>query len=481
MTDFSALLAALFSDDTTRYTRASLALFDAGVAAVEPLLTVIKTAHPQHRLRVINLLNELQDRRATPALIDRLRNDTSEENRRAAAAALRDIDDIKAVFALVEALSSDDAKLRFVVVTALDYYGLPHLQAVLHTALQDPVPAVARLAAATLAKNYHDPMGVSVLQQDLEADDPFFEANAQPFVYNALSVLAMLRLPQFADTFRAYLHHNKPGLRIAAVIGLGNLETDEDIPKLVEVYEREQNEDVLVALLVAFAQIGDPHAVAAILRRIHDDFQPSTRFHVARTLGRIGDPIAVETLRQMVESDIDPSVRYQAVLSLADVAHPVAIDLVRAYARSSKPMLREAAIKGLGLLRDAESVELLQQLLATAPRAQAHAAAVSLLRINQTGTNAAYTRLLKDLFHADYEVCWFTLRTLEQFPDERFREPLQAVLEDEDSGTRELAVGVLGEIGDEQAIAELVPLLTDVWSVRRRARQALLKLGYEFK
>lgn len=480
MTDFATLLAALFADDPKTHTRASLELFDAGKKAVPHLLGVLETTRAEHRLRVINLLNELQDRRATPALIERLHHDPVPENRRAAAAALRDMDDLDAIPALLACLQDPSEKMRFVAVTALDYYALPTFKPQLYQMLNDPHPPVARLAAAALVKNYRDTAGVAVLQRDVEADDAFFAASALPFVYNALSLLALLRLDTFAARFRTYLAHPTPTLRMAGAIGLGNLGHSEDVPRLVEAFKRESDESVLVALMVALADIGDPLAVGALLKRLHDDFLPATRYQLAGTLGRIGDPIAVEALRQMVETDIDPTVRYQAVLSIADIAHPVAIDLVREYAHHRDPLLRQAAIKGLGLLRDSESAAWLLQRLEAPVRAEAHAAAVSLLRLQGAGRNAAYTRLLGDLFHPDYEVCWFTLHTLEQYPDERFLQPLLAVLEDDDSGTREMAVGVLGSIGDEAAIPRLVPLLQDVWSVRRRARQALLKLGYDF-
>jgi HEAT repeat protein len=482
MPDFAALLAALFNDDPTVHTRASLALFDAGPAAVQPLLDALNTPAAHHRLRVINLLSELQDRRATPALVERLRSDPAPENRRAAAGALRDIDDFHAVPALLDTLTTTDAAadpaLRFQLVTALDYYALPSFKPVLRDLLNDTHPPVARLAAATLARTYHDTAGVHVLQRDVEADDAFFAASSLPYTYNALSMLALLRLEQFAETFRSYLTHPTPTLRMAAALGLGKLEQGADVPRLVAAFQRETHDDVLVVLLVALADSGDARAVGAILKRLQDDLLPTTRLHMARTLGQLGDPIAVESLRQMVDQDIDPSVRYQAILSLADIAHPVAIDLVRDYAHHSDSLLRQAALKALGLLRDAESLPLLTGRLQSPTRAEAHMAAVALLQLNLDGVDDAYAYLLSELFHGDYAVCWFTLHTLEQYPDERFIKPLLAVLEDEDSGTREMAVGVLGDIGDDEVIPRLEPLLHDVWAVRRRARQALLKLGY---
>lgn len=474
MSDIQALIEQLFDDNHSVHTRASLLLFDAGKAVVRPLLEVLEgTENPTYRRRILTLLGELQSRKALAVLGKAAQDESSLENRLVAINALGQLDDIRCLAYLKAAAQNPDPLVRQRALAVIGEYGIDYGRVVLLEALDDADSSVVRQAAFGLYDHFRASQALPFLLREAQS------SNVQ-FRYEALRVLGKAQQQEAHPYFVENLQHSSLAVQRVAVYGIGQLGNPDDTKALLHHLERVRNPDLQLALVIALGRLGEAQAVQPLLKLLDDAPIPDTRLQIAVAVGRIGDAMAIEALGNLIDHDFDVNVRFQAVLSLADIAHPIAIDMLHDYLQHDNPLIRQAAIKGLGLVRDSEAISFCLERLEDPDRAIAHAAAVALLRMNQHGADTAFERLIRDLYHADYEVCWFTLRTLEQFPDPRFIQPLIAVLDDDDSGVREIAVGILGQIGDPVAIEHLVPLLGDRWAVRRRARQALIALDYDF-
>jgi len=474
MTDFNDLIQQLFDADYDTHTRAIIALYDAGKKAVPYLLAVVNNnINPDGQHRVITLLGELQDRRATPKLCELLRQTNTTETKVIILNALNQLDDISCLPTVAQTLHDEDRVVER-AVNVLGNYGLPQAIPLLHNLLSHPSASVRRETAIVLGQAYKDPVAVPVLLPDLKSEH-------LPDQLRALQVLGHLRaeaaLPEVIDCFA----HPNPTIQAAAATALGQIQSLDVVDVLIERLRFEPAPNVMTAIVTALGEIGEPAATMPLLQLLDEDITVATRRAIAVALGKIGDPMAIDSLRQLIHFDLDFNVQYHAIMSLADIAHPVGIEILRELLKHDNPLLRQAAIRALGLVRDFESIEQIATFLAATDLATVHAAAVALLRMNREYVSEAYERLLTDLFHGDYEVCWFTLHTLESYPDARFTKALAATLDDDDTSTLEMAIGILGEIGDPYVIEKLVPLLKETWAVRRKARLALLKLGYDFE
>lgn len=473
MTDFSTLIQQLFDTDYNTHTRATIALFDAGKKAVPHLLAVLNDAErTEGQRRVIALLGELQDSRATQALCDLLAHDRSIDTQLTILSALGQLDDIRCLPAVAAQLAGD-ARTIIRAAAVLGNYGLPQAIPLLQATLSHPDGTVRREVAAVLGLFYKDPVAVPALLPDLTNQNDTHQLRA-------LQVLGHLRAEAALPIVRELLGHANPAIQAAAAYALGQMTDVDAVDLLLARLRAPLDPNVVTAIITALGDIGEPTASMALLAQIDRELTVSARRALAEALGKIGDPMAIETLRQLISYDLDYNVQFQAVMSLADIAHPVGIDVLRELLDHDNPLLRQAAIRALGLVRDFSSGDNIARFLDAKDLATVHTTAVALLRMNRDHVSRAYERLLTDLFHGDYEVCWFTLHTLENFPDGRFTKPLLAALDDDDVSTREMAIGILGDIGDPSAIEALVPLLGDKWAIRRKARLSLLKLGYLF-
>jgi epoxyqueuosine reductase len=67
---------------------------------------------------------------------------------------------------------------------------------------------------------------------------------------------------------------------------------------------------------VALGNIGDPQAIPALIKALHDD-EPLIRGHAAWALGRIGGEQAIQALREARETEGDAEVRKEIRYALS--------------------------------------------------------------------------------------------------------------------------------------------------------------------
>jgi HEAT repeat protein len=108
------------------------------------------------------------------------------------------------------------------------------------------------------------------------------------------------------------LDDTEESVRIAAVTAAGELEVERAVRPLVAWLERVYERDVVLPLLRALGQIGDPGAVPAIekhaVRELFAKPRTDVRIAAYQALGRMGTPHARRLLNQAL-SDKDPEVK----------------------------------------------------------------------------------------------------------------------------------------------------------------------------
>jgi HEAT repeat protein len=203
--------------------------------SLDALLASVEDTSPTVRENAIYALGRLQRRKATPVLIQRLR-DAAEWNRvRAAAAwALGSIRDRAAAEALSEALDDPNGGVRSAAATALG-----RLRAV-----------AARGALVRIASDYTEPDDVRVA---------------------AVGALGEIGGEEADNVLRALLAQDIGDVRVAVVNALGAMESQAAAASLVAVLEdRGAGLTLRQAAATALGAIGDARAAPAIVARLMD-------------------------------------------------------------------------------------------------------------------------------------------------------------------------------------------------------------------
>ncbi len=142
----TGLIEALKAEDNAGARNSAIeALVQIGGPALESLLPVLTTPDPDVRKFIVDILGDIRDPRAVPALIDRLIEDVDENIRVAAAEALGKIRDPRAVDALLACLNRhNQGWLDYAAAEALGEIGDqralgPLLAALDRSSLREPV------------------------------------------------------------------------------------------------------------------------------------------------------------------------------------------------------------------------------------------------------------------------------------------------------------------------------------------------------
>lgn len=139
-------------------------------ASLESLVGALKNSNPDVREEAVDLLAELNDRRATPYLAEVLLKDVNEDVRASAADALGEIGSKEAIGSLTRALNDPEAYVRESVVDALADLEGKEAIGLLARALRDPDAEVRESAVDALAdlggEEVVDPLMVALRDED---------------------------------------------------------------------------------------------------------------------------------------------------------------------------------------------------------------------------------------------------------------------------------------------------------------------------
>lgn len=188
------------------------------------------------------------------------------------------------------------------------------------------------------------------------------------------------------------------------------------------------------------------------------------------------NPLSVEDLKSLIESK-DSQERLRAIVALRQVEPETAVPLLLICKDDPVFMVRSFVAMGLGRKQDETAYAALQQMLESDPDHNVRAEAANSLALYGPGSTA----LLLAAFHRDDN--WLVRRSIlaamGEFPDrDALWEMCQVVLDGEDVGLREAAIGFLallvGTSHEAEALEQLLGMVGDLgWNIRYRVALSL--------
>ncbi len=277
-------LRQLKSDDWQTAERAALQLgTEKEARAVEPLMAALQSPHEKVRYAAAWALGQIEDRRAVEALIDAFRRKPAEAYVRA----LLELGDQQIIGILIDALIHEDLSLRQLAAQTLDQVSANWTES----------PA-ARAAVPRFLE--------ALRTQGLEVKEA------------ALEVLEKLHERHTADTLIQVMENDVDSAGWAAR-ALDKIEpgwvklsaAKAAVPGLLAVLNGQGFERELAAMTLA--EIGDPRAVKPLIEALQDRNR-DLRNVAARTLGILGDRTAIgPLLAASLDGFLDPWVVQQGL------------------------------------------------------------------------------------------------------------------------------------------------------------------------
>ena len=482
---------------------AAAALGEIGDArAVDPLVAAIQNpkVHSMVRWTAAEALGAIGDARAVAPLVTALR-DENRTVRRTAVKALGTIGDARAVGPLIDLLQNlekdnlvswvaakahqrdaaiADRMVREAAASALGEIGDVRAVGPLVSALQDKGQSVRGNAARALAK-IGDVRAVDPLIAALDDE----EKTVRHAAVSALGEIGDVRavgplIAAFDD--EDWVRH----LALKALVPFGPLAVDPLTAALEDA-----SGSVREAAARALGEIGETRTVPSLIAAL-DDAEEEVRHATVEALGKIG-PLAVDPLTAALE-DSSSKVREAAARALGEIGDTRVVPSLIAALDDAEEEVRRAAVGAMGQLGDSRAVE---PLIATLGDAAAKSeAAQALDRLNwqppADETGARYW-VAKGEFEKCVEIGVPALVIALTEGDSRMRDGasealvqigapavplLLAVTQDERWWMRRDVVRLLGQIGDTRATESLITALADKTpDVSQAAVEALGQVG----
>ena len=282
-------------------------------------------------------LGEIEDPAAVPQLIETLRNDVCEVTRKNAAWALGQIEDARAVEALGAALQDSDQEVRHTAMWALGEIESPAAVPSLIAALDSNDPEVRHTAAWALGQ-IEDPRAVDGLVRALRSNDPETRQTAAWALGEIESPAATAALlPLVADGVAE--------VREAAVHALAQIEDPAAAPAMARALT-DANADVRAVAAHALADMDLTTAPPALIAAMRDS-NADVRMAAAYALAEIADPASVGALTAALNDD-NEDVRLAAIHALLEMDSEVATDALLELLNHEDPNVRKHAAEVLG-------------------------------------------------------------------------------------------------------------------------------------
>ena len=308
----TAALAERLQDSEVEVRRAAAAALaeQEDPRALAALLAALRgDADAEVRKYAAHALGEIKDRRAVEALVAALR-DRDEEVRETAAHALYEIRDPGAAAALGAVLSGDpSAEVRKVAAMALAEMGGASAVPGLVTALRDRDPEVSQAAAHALGE-IGDPRAVDALRTAVRGGGP---AEVRKTAIHALAEIGDARA--VADVTPA-LSDPDAEVRKLAVYAIAEMDPDQAPQALVDLATREADAEVRKTAIWALAELRDPRAGPAIeagLRHANAEVRKTALYALVELDLEASTNFLIEMTR-----DPDPEVRKAALHAIGE-------------------------------------------------------------------------------------------------------------------------------------------------------------------
>jgi len=478
--------------------------------ATLPLICRLHQSNPAIQIAVVRALGEIADCRASEPLAGIARQTDNHRLRQEVVSALGRIGDTVAVATLVWALCHPDEETHRWAESTLTQIDPSLVKNALIELLNHSSPRV-RQTSARLCGRLHITDSVDALVALLDRDkNPYIQSEAalalgkigSPGAVAALSrlvetvkdnryiakaaveALVAIGSPDAAKVISGTLQHWAREVRLSAVQGLGQINTQFSMSRLTRAIESEQDEEILSAMLAAL-QNGSGNAAAQGLAYFMHHAQEAIAAQAMRVLVQNGSERAIRSLVEAMAFE-EESLRLIAIQAVGTHGVKQAIPrLLGALRRPKKedeptrraatqaliqigansclpdlfkllehrsPYVQQAACRVLGGLKATEAVQPLANLLEVENAYTCQAAAEAL---RQIASDEAVEKLIGVLQHEDWQVRRVVLRALEEMRVESSVPVIAEMLDDSMFYVRLAAVNALGSIGTPEAIRTL--------------------------
>lgn len=431
--NIATLITALRTDDRRAHTLVVEDLAKMGVAAVEPLLTVLRDANPNVRAGAARALGKIGDRRALSALEFCLRFDNSTEVRKSAVWALH-LGDARAVPALVDALGDTDEWVRFGAVIVLAKIGTP---------------------------------AVKSLTNALKSDDATIRATAA-------ETLGRIGDRRAADTLALLLFDNRQNVRDHAAVSLGRMSDARAVDTLIDILQSSRSE-LRTKAIKSLGQIGDVRAVEPLIQAVYAQQDRWVRLFAIEALGHIGDFRAIEVLIDAAYDEMH-DIRTKAIVTLGEIPYPFALDALYSLVTDDDldTDARQAALFELGKRGDGRAFDGLVYLMRYDAQVDTRMyAALVLAELKAANT----VEPMIDVLCGDVpDVAAHVMKSLVKLGDLAVDELVQTLSQAVTPERRLCVIRVLGEIATDRAIEELANIVqntAEMTAVREEAQMIL--------
>jgi HEAT repeat protein len=478
-TVIAGLIRALSAHDNAGARNSAIeALVQIGGPAVAPLLGMIETPDPDVRKFVVDILGDIRDPQAVPALVDRLQ-DSDENIRVAAAEALGKIRDRRAVDALLACLTRyDQGWLDYAAAEALGEIGDeralgPLLAALGRSSLREPVlEALGKIGNATtlapLIASLDDPLRI-VREVSIAALAAIYRkcsaAERREIVATVRSGLS----ERAVDFLEEILVTSAGDLQKATISILGWTGRESSIKKIFSLLKEEDLADSVVQSL----RYIDPDQ-AGFLAAYLESNNALVRQAVAEVLGDCRVAAAEDDLILLLQ-DENGHVRSTAAGALGRLRSTKARSGLLALLQDEYENVQEAAIQALGEIGD-ESV--LDHLLEDFSSHEAYLRRNIARLLGKFSSQHAYEALAFALKDEEQAVRKAVVQALGSAAGGMALRSLLLAVTDDDPEVRMLAAEALGAIDSPEARDALIHLLEDedLW-VKAAAARGLANIG----
>ncbi|GAB4411795.1 MAG: hypothetical protein Kow00106_06200 [Anaerolineae bacterium] len=476
---------------------------------IPALLQALDDPDPNVRYHAIESLGKLRARLAVDPLLD-IAETRDFYLAYPALDALATIGDTRAATRVAALIDND--LLRPAVIGALltlgDENAVQPLVAELNRARTPALPIAQALAAiaaryqqrfgegeyiADLVRNALTPVGQRALLQALEEANPA----DQPVLVRVLSwlddpavarVLArLLGEPTTRDEIvetlvrqgrrmtpllLRLLNDEDGEIRQAAVMALGRIGDPRTAPALTDLLDAEP--ELIPVVAGALAKIGSLEAFEALLAHIGHPNR-AVRQSIVGALNSLGHPQMAQRVATLLEDD-DPHVREAAVQIAGYFGYKECAEQLIAHCYDSDEAVRCTALEHLPLLDDPRALDILRQALES-PSARERAAAV--YGLTQLDSARVIPFLAQALEDEDQWVRFYAARGAGYLASpELFENLAHHAQHDPAIPVRLEAIGALGRIGGQRAVAALIPFTEAAEpDMARVAIEALGKIG----
>ena len=380
-----ALVAALDRDELQVAARE--ALVRVGARAVAPLCAHLGDARPDRAAVYVELLRDLGNAEATPALLDELgRGRLPEETvvdalgamlrapgnsekrpmvplvallaapsgvvRRHAAEALRGTVDARATSALAAATSDDERDVRVIAIGELGRLGAREAIGELEHALGSADESTAAAAARALGQIYSG----HGERRAIDALVAALSRSERRVRREAADALARVADGATTPTLLRAVRSAAPDRRATAIVALGGVvrhRPDATARELLFGYAEGSDTASALAALDALGAMGDRAAAARLAHIVESRFDDDVRGRAVAALGDIGGEEAAHTLLTMLAGDYgDPRMRAEAAWALGKLrtADGAVTEGLTAALHSAAPTVRANAAASLARL-----------------------------------------------------------------------------------------------------------------------------------